>query len=235
MTVQAVVFDWGGTLTPWHDVDLLDLWRMVARAIAPERSEELAVALLAAEDASWAETRASCRSTTTAEILARACAATGVDVAAELHERHVEAHVEAFTPYTHARPEAPGVLAALRERGLRIGLLSNTHWPREWHERFLDRDGLADLIDVRVYTSEIAHTKPHPEAFRAVLGRLGVGPARAVFVGDRPHDDIRGAQGVGMRGVLVPNGRVEEPGVVPDAVVGSLDELVEVVDGWRAA
>ena len=29
--VDAVVFDWGGTLTPWHEVDLPEQWRVVAR------------------------------------------------------------------------------------------------------------------------------------------------------------------------------------------------------------
>ena len=47
-SLEAVVFDWGGTLTPFHDVDLLDLWRAAARRLAPERAEEVAAALLAA-------------------------------------------------------------------------------------------------------------------------------------------------------------------------------------------
>ena len=54
---------------------------------------------------------------------------------------------------------------------------------------------MLDLIDARVYTSDLQHTKPHPEAFLAVLGQLGVAPAAAVFVGDRPVDDISGAKG----------------------------------------
>ena len=86
----------------------------------------------------------------------------------------------------------------LRERGLRIGLLSNTHWPRAFLERFLERDGLAGLIDVRLYTSEMPFQKPHPTAFRAALDALEVDdPSTAVFVGDRPWDDISGASGVG--------------------------------------
>ena len=94
---------------------------------------------------------------------------TGLDVDAAVHDAALEAHLDAWTPHTITDPEAAPLLSALRERGIRIGLLSNTHWPRRWHEHWLDRDGVLDLIDVRVYTSDLPHTKPHPEAFRAVL------------------------------------------------------------------
>ena len=78
------------------------------------------------------------------------------------------------------------MFSALRARGIRIGVLSNTLWPRSEHDRVFRRDGVAELIDAEVYTSEIEWTKPHPSAFRAVLTALGqTDPRRAVFVGDR--------------------------------------------------
>ncbi len=30
--VEAVIFDWGGTLTPWHTIDIRAVWRAYARA-----------------------------------------------------------------------------------------------------------------------------------------------------------------------------------------------------------
>lgn len=234
MTVEAVVFDWGGTLTPFHDVDLLDLWLVAARILAPERAAELAAALASAERAWWDEAVASGRSGTTAEVVTAAARATGIPVDLALHDAALAAHLEAWTEHTVTDPEAAPLLRALRERGLRVGLLSNTHWPREWHERWLARDGVLDLIDVRVYTSELDTVKPHAPAFRAVLDLLGVAdPTRAVFVGDRPHDDISGAKSVGMRAVLLPNGVVPAYDVQPDATIGRLAELLPLVDGWR--
>src|SRR6202008_2914939 len=88
-------------------------------------------------------------------------------------------------PHIIHAPQAAPTLAALKSEGLRVGLLSNTHWPRPFHEHFLERDGLADFIDVRCYTSEMERTKPHPAAYRHVLQQLGVAAADAVFVGDR--------------------------------------------------
>ncbi len=206
MTIDAVVFDWGGTLTPHHNVDLLDLWRAAAEVLAPDRVDEVAAALAAAEGRWWERVGTSGHSGTTGELLAAAARETGLDVDAAVHDAALEAHLGACTPHTITDPEAAPLLSALRERGIRIGLLSNTHWPRRWHEHWLERDGILDLIDVRVYTSDLQHMKPHPEAFRAVLAELGASADRSVFIGDRPVDDISGAKGCrdarGARGEL---------------------------------
>ena len=231
--INAVLFDWGGTLTTFHSVDMIDAWRVAAEVLAPERADEVADALLAAEREIWARTTTTMRSATTAEVLHTAGVAVGLPVEAALHEKAVASYLDHWAPTSHARPEARGVLHALRDRGLRTGLLSNTHWPRATHEDWLARDGLVDLLDARVYTSDLAHVKPHPEAFGALLDAVGVAPEQAVFVGDRLHDDVAGAKEVGMRGIWVRNDVVPSDDVEPDAVVERLEELVAVVDAWR--
>jgi putative hydrolase of the HAD superfamily len=232
--VEAVVFDWGGTLTPFHNVDLLDLWRVAARVLAPDREDEIATALAAAERQWWTRAVAENRSGTTAEVVAAAAQATGLDVDAALHDAALTAHLEAWTPHTVADPQARPLLTALRQRGLRTGLLSNTHWPRSWHERWLARDGMLDLLDARVYTSDLRHLKPHPQAFAAVLEQLGgIDPERAVFVGDRPLDDISGAKRLGMRAVLLPNDVVPGYDVTPNATIEQLGDLLPLIDDWR--
>jgi putative hydrolase of the HAD superfamily len=146
-------------------------------------------------------------------------------------------HIDAWTPHIEHKADAAPTLRALRQRGLRTGLLSNTHWPRRVHRHFLERDGLADLLDAEVYSSELAVVKPHPDAFRAALDAVGIDdPSRAVFVGDRPHDDVFGASQVGMRTVFLPTSDVPHfEGAEPDAVIHELSELVTVIDGWLAA
>ena len=62
MTIRAVIFDWGGTLTPWHTVDHEALWRGVCGQHFPERADALAAAIWAAELGLWqatGDTRAS--------------------------------------------------------------------------------------------------------------------------------------------------------------------------------
>ena len=105
-------------------------------------------------------------------------------------------------------------------------------WPRSWHEDVFRRDGVLDLIDGAVYSSEIDWTKPHPEAFLAAMAAVGVtDPERCVFVGDRPWDDIHGAQSVGMRAVLIPHSDVPTfADATPDAVI---DEPVRAAPADR--
>lgn len=232
MGLKAVLFDWGGTLTEFHSIDMIDAWRVAAQVLAPERVDEVADALLEAEREVWERTTSSLLSATTAEVLRNASAAVGLPVDEVLHDDAILSYLEHWAPTTRARHDAVEVLTALRARGLRTGLLSNTHWPREVHEEYLVRDRLLDLLDARVYTSDLAHVKPHPEAFAALLTEVGVDPADAVFVGDRLHDDIGGAAALGMRTVWVRNDAVPRAEAVPDAVIDELQELVAVVDAW---
>ena len=225
MTVAAVVFDWGGTLTPWHTIELAEAWR------ALRLGDDAAERLLAAEETVWARARQTQRSGTMDEVFAAAGVTAGPQEITEYYAWWEE--------HSYTDPDVRPLWEQLRSRGIRIGVLSNTLWPRTEHDRVFRRDGVADLIDAAVYTSEIEWTKPHPAAFHAVLDALGgIAPEDAVFVGDRPWDDIAGAKGVGMRAVLLPHSEIPayQEGPVrgePDAVVTRLADVLPLVDSWR--
>jgi putative hydrolase of the HAD superfamily len=233
--IAAVIFDWGGTLSEFVDAELVDAWRLAARHIDPAHEDEIAARLVRVEADFWATTSSHQRSATLADLLARAAIDLGLDVAEALLEEAAVRHLDAWTPHIRHDPDAVPALTALRDAGLRIGMLSNTHWPRSFHERFLARDGLVDLIDARLYTSEMPFQKPHPSAFQAAAEALDVAPAEAVFVGDRPWDDISGAKSTGMRTVLRPNPFAPDiDGIEPDARITRLPELVGLVRTWSA-
>ena len=236
MTVRAVVFDWGGTLSQFVTAEMVDAWRLVAHHLDPDREDEITARLVQVEKDFWATTASHQRSGTLAMLVAAATKALEIDVGEALLEEAAVRHLDAWTPHIRHDLDAAPTLAALQERGIRTGLLSNTHWPRTFHDRFLERDGLAGLLDARLYTSEMEFQKPHPSAFRAALEALDVDdPQEAVFVGDRPWDDITGAQGAGMRAVLRPNPWiVDETPIDPDAMIRSLPDLVGLVDHWGA-
>ncbi|MBK9179720.1 MAG: HAD family hydrolase [Acidimicrobiales bacterium] len=233
MAVDAVIFDWGGTLSEFVSVEMIDVWRLAARHLDPDREDEIADRLTQVEERFWARTVSTRRSGTLADLVAEASDELGLDVGEAVMEEAALRHLDAWTPHIRHDPDAAPTLSALRARGLRVGLLSNTHWPRHFHEHFLERDGLAGLIDARLYTSELPYLKPDPSVFLAALEALGVDdPGRAVFVGDRLLDDVSGAQAVGMRGVHRPNPLVPGHPVEPDAVIAALPELLPLVDGW---
>jgi putative hydrolase of the HAD superfamily len=236
--VQAVIFDWGGTLTPWHTVDLAEQWRAYAREFAdhPDQAEELAARIMAAEDKAWARIRAGGVSAHLTEVLAEA----GVSSDHPGHDAALTAYEEFWEPHTFTDPDVAPVFAGLRERGVRVGVLSNTIWSRDYHERVFARDGVLHLIDGSVYTSEIAHAKPHRAAFAAAMAAVGVTEAAGcIYVGDRPYEDVHGAQRAGMRAILVPHSDIPAAQQVPvdvrpDGVAHRLLDVLDHVDGWLA-
>ncbi|MDT7598371.1 MAG: hydrolase / 5-amino-6-(5-phospho-D-ribitylamino)uracil phosphatase [Pseudonocardiales bacterium] len=238
--IDAVIFDWGGTLAPWVTIDHLAGWRAYADVVHPgdaTAAERAATALLAAENGRWRRVREEHRAFTLAQVVADATEALGGPVL-PYREDALTAFREFWTVATHTHAEVAPTLSRLRERGLALGVLSSTGWPGAWHEEFLRRDGVLELFDACVWTSDLDWTKPHPEAFRAAMAAVGAtDPARCVYVGDRPYDDIAGAKGIGMRAVFVPHSVIpldqQVPvDVEPDAVIQRLSELPELLATW---
>ena len=156
------------------------------------------------------------------------------------HADLLDTYFRAWEPHTYTDPDVAPLLRELRGRGIRVGVLSNTMWPRAEHDRILARDGVLDLIDGAVYSSELPWAKPHPEAYAAALRAVGVGePARAAYVGDRIFEDVYGAQAAGLRAVHVPHSDIpvhqrSDVEATPDATVDRLLDLLPVVDAWLA-
>jgi HAD superfamily hydrolase (TIGR01509 family) len=239
--IDTVIFDWGGTLSPWATVDHLAGWRRVAdvlHADDSERAAALADALLAADGARWLAVRDEHRAFTIAQVLADTAAHHPAELPPALLDTALRAYRDYWFPHVPVDPEAAPMLAALRERGLRLGVLSSTAWPGEWHEELFRADGVLDLFDACVWTSDLEWTKPHPAAFHAAMDAVGaVDPARCVYVGDRLFDDISGAKRVGMRAVLVPHSPIPAVqqvavDVQPDAVLHRLADLPALLADW---
>ena len=113
-----------------------------------------------------------------------------------------------FELYEDAIP----TLDALRDRGLKLGLLSNS--ARDLDE-FVGHHGLA--VDAVLTSRAHGKTKPHEAIFRRMLELLDVVAGDAVMVGDTIEDDVEGATAVGMRAVLVDReGRYEEHDSIAD-------------------
>ena len=235
--LRAVIFDWGGTLTPWHTFDIAEQWRVFARQVHDEEwlAGSLAARILAAEERAWGRGRTDHSSARLHEILAEA----GVDEGELRREAALAAYRQFWEPHTLTDPQVRPLWEGLRERGVRVGVLSNTIWSGDYHRGVFERDGVLDLIDADVYSSEIAWTKPHPEAFHAAAAALGVEPAETAYVGDRLFEDVHGSQAAGMRAIWVPHSTIPEAqqvsvDVTPDGVAHELLDILGIVDGWQS-
>src|SRR6185369_2601674 len=113
------------------------------------------------------------------------------------------------------------VLRELAGRGLKLGLISNSHRPLESFQQHFELDG---LIAAAVSSSEHGYMKPHPSIFTAALTLAGVQASESMMVGDSLSHDIDGARRVGMRGVLVH--RSDDPAPQTDVpVIRSMRDL----------
>src|SRR6266508_4085871 len=96
----------------------------------------------------------------------------GVDVSDDELSRFLEAEHAAWDPARRLGDSTHALLDALRDRGLKTGLVSNAFDPGWLLHRDLEQEGLAPRLDVAVFSSEIGLRKPHPEIFERALGEL---------------------------------------------------------------
>ena len=125
---------------------------------------------------------------------------------ADRHHLALAAYQRFWEPHTRTDPQVRPLWETLRRMGIRVGVLSNTIWSRGYHREVFARDGVLDLLDADVYSSEIHVVKPHPEAFRVACEAVGVGArGRRSTSATASSRTSTVPQQVGMRAILVPH------------------------------
>ncbi|MDX2590924.1 MULTISPECIES: HAD family hydrolase [Streptomyces] len=133
---------------------------------------------------------------------------------AALHDALYERHMTpaAWAPY----PDTAHVLRTLRERGIRVGVVSNIGW--DLRPVFREH-GLDACVDVYTLSYEHGVQKPDPRLFSAACAELGADPRDVVMVGDSRAAD-GGAAALGCRVHFVDHLPVAQR---PDALLPVLD------------
>jgi putative hydrolase of the HAD superfamily len=199
---DAVLFDWGDTLFHFaYDEDLLEAgWAAGLAAIGRDglppsevtaaRFRERYLPLLWAPD--------SLEEVEYAGMIRELLGEFGVELTDAEVDRFLAAEHAAWEPALENGTTGHALLDSLRDRGLKLGLVSNAKDPGWLLHDDLARMGLAERLDVAVFSSEVGKRKPHPLIFETALERLGVDAAETVFVGDSRYADMLGAKRLGM-------------------------------------
>lgn len=127
--------------------------------------------------------------------------------------------------------DAVGVLSALRERGHRIGIITNG--PADVQRAKVDLLGVEPLVDFVIISGEFGAAKPDPSIFREAL-RLGSATApEALHVGDSLEFDVAGASAAGIRSVWVNRHGTERSPAdpEPDHEIPTVQEALRLIAG----
>lgn len=122
--------------------------------------------------------------------------------------------------------DVPEALTALHERGMRLGLISNSHRCLTSFQSHFEIDG---MMSVCVSSAEFGVMKPDPRIFLEALDRMNVPASRAVMVGDSLAHDVIGARLAGMRAVLLDRGACAEVDDADLTIIHTLKDLPGVL------
>jgi putative hydrolase of the HAD superfamily len=233
--IDAVLFDWGDTLLhfAWDESLLEAGWEAGLAALGhddlPGHDETAATFRERYLPLLWIP--GSLDEVEYPGIIRELLAGFGVELTDDELDAFLEAEHAAWEPARQLGDSTHALLDSLRDRGLRIGLVSNAFDPGWLLRNDLERMGLSDRLDTAVFSSELGKRKPHPAIFEAALEALGVDPERALFVGDRRFEDIRGAKEVGMATVLAYWFRADEDerGLEPDHEAFTQMDVLNIV------
>ena len=145
-------------------------------------------------------------------------------LAAELAQAYTEVQMAQMVPF----PGALDTLHTLRERGVRLALLTNGE-ARE-QRRKINRFDLAPLFDCVIVEGEFGVGKPEEAVYRHALAALDAAPADAWMVGDNLEWEVVAPQRLGLYAVWVDHagrGLPPDSDIRPDRIVRRIAELVE--------
>ena len=244
--IEAVIFDLGGTLIEyagqylyWPELETPGLEAayqyLDGKGVLLPPFDEFRDSAFARLPARWQEATDGDRNLRLVDFLAELLEANQVvDVPADWIDEAAQDYQATICARAEMIDGARETLAALKEQGYRIGLLSNTMFNGSIHVTDLQRFGLDPYFDAMLFSADLNMWKPNAAPYLYLLERLQVAPANAVFIGDSPNHDIVGGKGAGLHAIYFHSSdRFGEPdGVQPDATIHHLNELPHVLSVW---
>jgi HAD superfamily hydrolase (TIGR01509 family) len=200
-SLRAVVFDVGNTL---HHLDHAFIAQTITATGCPVTTRDVAVAEYDAKAAidemfrGRAAGQDETRRTSYFEIIMERLGVPRTDYDAILAALRADDARRSLWRVMYA--ETPGVLAALRQRGYTLAVVSNADGRVP---AALAACGIADHFAAIIDSHLVGVEKPNPRIFELALSACGVEPSRAAYVGDIYEIDVRGARDAGLTPVLI--------------------------------
>jgi putative hydrolase of the HAD superfamily len=212
MSFDLILFDWGSTLAAviGQDDRLREAANQIAALLAgpahPPAAQALADLLLAADKQAAADPEL--RETDLPAYLSQWARLLGLEVDAQRLEHACDLIGRMWQGSLQPFPGAKETLCTLRDRGYRLGLVSNVMFPPTYCWQELARMGFLEYFQIAVFSSGVGFRKPSPHIYNAALQAAFPGgpPAdlgRVLFVGDSPTFDVVAPARMGMKTAMV--------------------------------
>jgi HAD superfamily hydrolase (TIGR01509 family) len=227
---QAVVFDYGRTLVTFEypTEELLEVMREFRPRIeaalgvpAPKAEAILEDVLLPLEAVieSMSEDEVDYM-----DVYRDAWAKVGLELPDGLLHDILDAEQMCWDRAVRLDPDALQILSWLGAHGIKRAVCSNAPFPPAMMRRQVDTNGIREVVDAVIFSSEVGRRKPALEVYSAALDAIGVEPRHALFVGDRVREDYEGPLALGMRAVIL-TAHAEAPPPEGIPTIASLTEL----------
>jgi putative hydrolase of the HAD superfamily len=196
MNLKAVIFDLFGTLVGDFPSSAREMTKEIALALAVPCEQFIPL---------WTQTtemRVTGAFDTVEASIEYVCGVMGAGLEVEQIKRAVEIRLKYTRQALQPRPNAIDTLSQLKNRGYRIGLISNCsiEIPILWPET-----EFAALIESPIFSSKERLRKPDPSIYRRACDHLGVLPEQCVYIADGENHELTAAAEVGLHPVLIRN------------------------------
>ena len=137
------------------------------------------------------------------------------------------------------RENSTQVVIELSKRGYLLGIIANTITETEIPD-YIVAEGLTGYFKTVILSSKIGIRKPNPEIYWEAARRIGVEPAKCVYVGDNPLRDVEGTRAAGYGMFILffePATQAKEPPtgeITPDHVIHDMKELLDIFPPRRS-
>lgn len=240
--IEAVLFDFDDTLIDWSQqahsgseiyrrhMDNVYQHLQAQSVILPERE----ILFRCYQDTiirAWEEAKKTWAGVSFCLALQQTFAAFAIDLDDQMLDEVLHAFDWQPVPGVTLYVDTIETLSALRTQGYKIGLVTNSMMPMWMRDVELQAYQILEYFDARVTSGDVGYMKPHPAIYEYILDQLGVSPQQAVFVGDRPENDIAGANAVGLISVMMspPHLQHNLDKIRPNFTIKQLHELLPIL------
>ncbi|MCZ6689967.1 MAG: HAD family hydrolase [Planctomycetota bacterium] len=239
--IRGFLFDLGGTLFHFQGHSDLDLFRMGSErsyALLTDRHSlrvdyETYYRLVSrAFKSRWYWSLVSGREISARRLFRRLGGPLGLDPAEDIWPNIERAWHEPAGERVQIIDGGAELLEALKNRGARLGITSNTVWSGPVVLGMLDQLKIRTFFETFTFSSEIGFRKPHRKIYLDALQKMGLPRSQVGFIGNQFREDVRGPQRHGMRAIYLSQKESHFPFFSPRHQARTLAEVKEIALGW---